>query len=81
MALNIQAIKAAVEHGGGVHEWDTQRVIVELLAEVERLRAALKQYANHDNWGEGRYEEFHENFVWGPSGNGWEVAEQALIHS
>lgn len=41
-AEELDAIEAAHKLGGGVHPWDTQRVIGDLLVEVRQARAALE---------------------------------------
>lgn len=41
-------------------------------AEIERLRAAVSQYAEHRNWS------LKCPYIWKPTLNGWRIAEEAL---
>ncbi len=47
----------------------------ELRSEVERLRGALEQYADAENWCEGHNSGAD---VWKPTSNGWEPARAVL---
>lgn len=50
-------------------------------AEIERLRAALKQYADHENWDSGDDDQYMDRWLGCRSGsawNGWTIAEEAL---
>lgn len=52
----------------------------ELVAEVERLREALGEYANELNWTKPLYGKLLNLFSCGPLGRGYDIARAALAH-